>query len=114
MAHVSPQDRHLFDNTGTDIGVIFFGGEEDGFEPWLKLAIHESHLKFEFKIRDGTKSANDRKDILLTRKIDKQSIQGNDFYRRIVAQTFAKHGDPVFHTEHRCLRLARRHSDDNR
>lgn len=113
MTHIPAHGSHLLDNPGTDVGVILLRCQEDRFQTRLKLAVHQSHLEFELKVRNGPKSANDGENIVLTRKIDQQSVEGNDLDARMALKALAKHGDATFHTEHRGLRLTRRDSDDH-
>ena len=113
MAHIPAHGAHLLDNTGTEVGVILLRGQEDRFQSRLKLAVHQGHLKLELKVRNSSKSANDGENMVLTRKIDQESVEGDDLDVGMAREALAKHGDATFHTEHRGLRLTRRDSYDH-
>ena len=78
MADVAAEAGNFFHQPRRDVAVFFFGHEKERFKAGRKSAIHQCHLKFKFKITDGTDAADDCASILLLRKLDEQSVECGD------------------------------------
>lgn len=66
----------MFHEAGARVIVSLLGHDEDGFDIWLEVAIHEGHLKFVFEIGYGSEPANDGGGLLLFGEIDEEAAEG--------------------------------------
>ena len=95
MTHIPAKSGDFLHDAGTEVGVVFLGREIDRFQSRLQLAIHEGHLEFKFKIRNGAEAANNGENSMLAGKIHKQALEWQNGDGRVITESFAQHGDAL-------------------
>lgn len=80
LRYVAAQARDLFHDPRTKIRVFFFWHQKNCLYLRLQFAIHQRHLKLEFKIRNRTQSTHDCARFSRNSKIDQQTWKGRHFH----------------------------------
>src|SRR5882724_8702518 len=75
---IAPETRDFFHDSGAEISVLLLRHEENRFHAGIEFSVHQRHLKFEFKIGNGSQTANDRARFLRPCKVDQQSLELGD------------------------------------
>ena len=110
MGDVSAEFGDLFDQGRTGVAVGFLGHHENRFHLGIKVAVHQRHVEFEFKIRKRPQAADDRLGLLLARKLHEQTIKTHHIHIGQLVQIGSDQLDPLFRAEEGVFRGADRHS----
>lgn len=75
---LAAEASNFFDEARGDVGQLFAGHEEDGFEVGLEFAIHEGELKLELEVGDGAETANEGDGFLFAGEVDEETVEWHD------------------------------------
>jgi len=75
---IAPRLAISFHDSGAEISVLLLRHEENRFHAGIEFSVHQRHLKFEFKIGNGSQTSNDRARFLRPCKVDQQSLELGD------------------------------------
>jgi len=78
LADIAVESGDFLDDAGAEVGVFFVWHEEDGFDVGIEVAVHESHLEFEFEIGDGAQAADDGAGVDFLSEVDEQAVEVGD------------------------------------
>ncbi len=111
--HIAAQPRYLLDNARTEKSVSFSRHHKNRFHGPVQFTIHQSELKFKFKVRNGAQSADDSLAILLGGVIDQQTVERIRVHIGELAQRLFNQAQTILEREEWLFALVLGHGHDD-
>ena len=111
--HIAAETRDFFHDTRTKISIFLLRHEENCFYTGIEFPVHQRHLKFKFKIRNGAQTADDRSGFFRSGEFDKQSFELGNSHIVDLASGLSQQIQTFLQREKRLLLVIMRHGHND-